>query len=183
MAAKKQKTVAKPKSKAFLKSRIERINVLLGRLEGEFEKAVKRFITKGEKSSKELLKSFDDVVEWLKNGQIYALANGTKESVEAEIAKLKKETLDRVKDLEALATKTLFDEVRTELSSLLERLQTAPIVETVRTRAEKSRNHILEALNIPDQKQVDQMASRVTRLEKKIQSLSLKSDRTTKKAA
>ena len=171
---KRKATQAKAAKHKFLKGRINRINRILGRLEGEFEGAIKRVITKGEQSSKELVRSFDDIVEWLKNGQIYALANGTKENLEMEIARLKKESIDRLKDLENLTKKSVFSEVKADLAALLDRIQTAPILETVKSRAEKSRLQLLNVLNIPDQKQLDHVTSRISKLEKKLQTLSKK---------
>lgn len=174
MPTKKTKKTTPDKHKAFLNLRVEKVNQIINRLEGEVERAVKKLISKGEKSSKEMLRTFDEMLEWIKNGQIYAIASGTKDSLEAEIAKVKKETLSRVREFESIASKTIFSEVKNDLATLIDRVNGSSLVDTVKSQAEKSRNQLFEVLHIPDQRQVEQVASRVARLEKKIQSLSKK---------
>lgn len=163
------------KSGAFLKSRIERVNAILGKLEGELEKAIKGVIAKGEQSSHELRKTFDEMLEWVKNGQLYAIANETKETLIGEIHKLKTETLAKVKEIESVASKDFFQEIRAKLSGWLERAQGSAIVgsvvESVKVRASRSKEQILEALNIPNQGQLHGVERRVDRLEKKVQTL------------
>lgn len=158
-------------NKVFLKARIEKMNAILNKLEIEFEKAIKGVIAKGEKSSHELRKAFDEIFEWLKNGHLYALASGTKDSIELEWQRLKKETLERMKELDFMKSQEFFNDVRAGFKAFLERFQTTTIVETVKTQAEKSKNHLLGALNIPNQKEVDEISVKVGRLEKKVQAL------------
>lgn len=173
MAGKRPRASAN-RNKLFLKTRIEKMNTVLNKLETEFEKAIKGVLAKGEKSSHELRKTFDEILEWVKNGQLYALASGTKDSVELELRRLKKETLERMKELDFVKSQEFFNEIRTNFVSFLDRFQASPIVETVKTQAAKSKNHILEALNIPNQRELDEISVKVGRLEKRVQALSKK---------
>lgn len=160
------------RDKTFVEKRLARVNRILGKLEGEFEHAVKRVIAKGERSSGDLRKNFDEILDWVKTGNLYAIASGTKDNFETEIARLKTEALDRIRDLEALNPQGFFSEVKQGLSGFVEKIQETSLFEEVRVQAEKSRGQLLQVLNLPDRKNFDHVSDKVTRLEKKLQALS-----------
>ncbi len=80
MGSAKQRT---GEGKASVKQRLTRINRALSKFEGELERTVRTLIAKGGHSRQELKSLFDDVIERLRNGQIYALASGTRGSIPA----------------------------------------------------------------------------------------------------
>ncbi len=171
MGSAKQRT---GEGKASVKQRLTRINRALSKFEGELERTVRTLIAKGGHSRQELKSLFDDVIERLRNGQIYALASGTRGSFEAEMKRLKKETLNRFKEIEFLGSGQVFSDIRTGVGSWLGRLPVSPVVDAVREQADKTRVQLFEILNLPDRKNFDAVAGRVDRLEKKLQSISKK---------
>ena len=56
----------------FLKERLSRINTVIGKLETEVEKAVGKFMKRGEKSSRVLKKNFDEIIEKISVSEIYS---------------------------------------------------------------------------------------------------------------
>ncbi len=58
----------------FVKSRFNRLNHVIGRLETEFEGLFKRLVKQGEKSSKDLKQNLDDILTALKKSNFYHAA-------------------------------------------------------------------------------------------------------------
>lgn len=155
----------------FLKGRLQKINKVLGKFEAEVEKAVTKFMKRGEKSSQLLRKQFDEIIEKISASDFYSKANEKSEEILSEIKRLADEAVAKLKDFDIRVAKPLIKEIRQNIEELISKLQSAEIVEIARDRVVNTKNQLLTVLSIPSQKDVDDLSQKVVRLEKKIKSL------------
>lgn len=171
MAAKNTK---KGLDETFLKGRIAKINKVIGKFETEVEKAVSKFMKRGEKSSQILRKNFDEIIDKISSSDIYSRANEKGEELVREFKKLADEVVEKVKDFDVRVAQPLLKEIRNSLDDFIQKLQNAEVVEIAKDKVVNTRNHLLSVLSIPTQHDVDELSQKVVRLEKKIKSISEK---------
>ncbi len=157
---------------AFLKGRISQINKVLGKFETEVEKAVNKFMKRGEKSSQVLRRNFDEILEKISSSDLYSRATEKKEELVREFRKLSDEVVAKVKKFDLRGAKSVLKEIRTSLDEFVAKLQNTEIVEKAKEQVVSTRNQLLSVLSIPSQKDVAELTQKVTRLEKKIKTLS-----------
>lgn len=173
MATKVTKISKKVKkgNEAFLQGRISQINKVFGKFETEVEKAVNKFMKRGEKSSQLLRRNFDEIIDKIAGSDLYSRASEKKEEVLREFRKLADEVVAKVKNFDFRVAQPLLKEVRENLDEFLTKLQNAELVEKAKDRVLNTRNHVLSVLSIPTQKDVNELTQKVVRLEKKIRTL------------
>ncbi|HCU25934.1 MAG TPA: hypothetical protein DF383_13030, partial [Deltaproteobacteria bacterium] len=85
-----------------LSKKLKHINRVITHLESEVETLVKKIVKKGELSGRELRRSFDDLVDWLKAGALLNLASEKRDDLEREIKRLADEVIQSVREIELL---------------------------------------------------------------------------------
>lgn len=159
---------------AFLKGRISQINKVIGKFETEVEKAVNKFMKRGEKSSQVLRRNFDEILEKISSSDLYSRATEKKEELVREFRKLSDDVVSKVKKFDLRGAKSVLKEIRASLDEFVAKLQSTEIVEKAKEQVVTTRNQLLSVLSIPSQKDVAELTQKVTRLEKKIKTLSEK---------
>jgi Mg2+ and Co2+ transporter CorA len=184
--AKKVKKASKVKAqkapveiaKKKITQRIDNINRVVNRLEGEVEGLFKKIVKKGERSRRELRRSFDDLFSWLKKGDLLALATETRDDVEREVRRLADDVIQSVKEIELLPTRANFTEVfqsaRKNLGSLVENLGDNDLVQRAKSTLNQTKKDLLSLLSIPTQDEVVKLERKIVSLEKRLSTLSRK---------
>lgn len=169
MAAKKQHN-------QFLKSRLNTINKVVGKFENEVEKALEKFVLKGEKSSQILRKNFDEIFDKISSTPFYSKATEKTEELTKELRKVADEVVGKLKNFDLNKALPALKEVRANIDELVSKVQGLDFVEKARKQAKKSKNQFLSVLSIPTQDDIEQLSRKVTSLEKKIKVLSHKKE-------
>ncbi len=152
----------------FLKNRLTKINKVLGKLETEVEKTVSRFMKRGEKSSLVLKKQLDEVVEKISQSDIYSRANEKGEDLLREVRRLADDVISKLKNFDLTVAKPVLKDLRGNVEELFDKIQKAGFVEKAKDKVADTRDQLLTVLHIPSQKDVTQLAQKVSRLEKRI---------------
>ena len=174
------KTVKRNQAKArdFLKDRMESLNTILSRLEVEVEILLKKLVRKGERSSRDLRRNFDEVFKKVKKFDLYAKAQEKTEDWEKEIRRLADDVVSKVKNLEigpsGFTAKRLLSDARKSLDSFVKTFEKSDFFSLAKTKAESTRNGILSFLSIPSHTEVEKLEKKVQSLEKRLQNLSHK---------
>lgn len=184
--AKKSKKVAKTKSpkspvenaKKKITERIENINRVVNRLESEVEGLFKKIVKKGERSRRELRKSFDELFAWLKKGELFALATEKSGDVEREVRRLAEDVIHSVKEIELLPGRVNFTEIfqdaRKNLGHLVENFGDNDLVQRAKQTLNQTKKELLSLLSIPTQDEVVKLEKKIVSLEKRLSTLSRK---------
>lgn len=176
--AAKSKALAKNTIQKSLTQTLEQINNVLGRLEGEVEVLLKKLVKQGERSGHELKRSFDDLVSWVKNGELISVASGRRGGLEKEVRRLAEEVLSSVKEVELLPQrwniKDLIVGGQRSFNDLVEALSDNGVVHRAKLTFENTRRGVLSVLSIPTQAEVEGLEKKIVRLEKKLTSLTRK---------
>ncbi len=168
------KNTKKGADETFLKGRIAKINKVIGKFEAEVERAVSKFMKRGEKSSQILRKNFDEIIDKISSSDVYSRANEKREELVREFKKLADEVVEKVKAFDVRFAQPVLKEIRQSVDELIQKLQGAEVVEIAKDRVINTRNRLLSVLSIPTQHDVDELSQKVVRLEKKIKSLNEK---------
>lgn len=158
----------------FFKERLTRINNVIEKLETEVEKAVGKFMKRGEKSSRVLRKNFDEIVEKISGSGIYSKASEKTEEITKEVRRIADEVVAKMKRFDLKAANHLLREIRENIDQLVEKFQANELVEKAKDKAITTRNQVLSVLKIPSQREVDDLSRKVVNLEKKIKTLTRK---------
>lgn len=187
--AKKSKKVQKlkvaktPKSpveqaKKKIAARIDNVNRVVNRLENEVEGLFKKIVKKGERSRRELVKSFDDLFAWLKKGELVALATEKREDVEREIRRLAEDVIQSVKEIELLPTRVnfaeIFEDARKNVGHMVENLGDNDLIQRAKQTLNQTKKELLSLLSIPTQDEVVKLEKKIVSLEKRLSTLSRK---------
>lgn len=163
---------------AFIKSRFNRLNHVIGRFETEFEGLFKKLVKQGEKSSKDLRQNFDTLLTTLKKSNFYHAAKKKSIDVEKELFRFSEEVISKVKRFELksgnFSGKKLLKDARKNLDLFVNKLENSSVVSLAKNRAENTRDGILSLLSIPSQSEVVKLERKISTLEKKIHTLSSK---------
>lgn len=155
----------------FFRQRLGKINKVIGKLEGEVEKAVERFMKQGEKSSRVLRKNFDDILGRIGASDIYSKATEKTEELTREARRLADEIVAKVKNFDLKKANTVLAEIRANIDEIVEKIQSNGFVEIAKDKAINTGKQVLTLLKIPSQDEVNQLSRKVTSLEKKIKTL------------
>ena len=177
MAAKKSKKHVDISSKnRFLKTRLEQVNNVFGRLEDEVESVFKKLVKQGERSSRDLKRNFDDILSRVRKTDFYLKAQETREDVEREVRSLADDVLGKVAGLQInpshFTAKRLLKDGRKSLDALKKIVESSNILSKAKTQARETKNGILSALHIPTQHEVERLERKISGLEKKVQIIS-----------
>lgn len=165
---------AKTTQKKFLVQRIDQINKIITKFEGELEKAVSKFVKRGEKSSQVIKRNFDEIFEKISSTQLYSRASEKTEELTKELRRLADEVVSKLKSFDLKTANTFFSDVRSNVDQIVEKLQGIGLVELAKDKAVLTKNQVLHVLSIPSQEEVDKISRKVISLEKKIKTLSQK---------
>lgn len=168
MAGKRKETT----QSKFFKERLNKINEVLTKLESEVEKAVSKFMQRGEKSSQVIRKNLDEILSRISSSDFYSKASEKTEELTNDVRQLAEDIVAKVKKFDLKVAKKVFNEVRESFDQLAEKVQSLDLVEKAKDRAIKSRNRLLNVLSIPTQDEVLELSRKVVNLEKKIKTLS-----------
>lgn len=169
MATRRKKT---KQTNDFLKERLAQINKVIEKLEGEVEKAVNRFMRRGEKSSKVIKKNFDEVLERISNSDLYYKATEKTEELTKEVRRLADDVIDKLKGFDIKVANTLLKDIRGNVDEIVEKIQDTGLVEFAKDKAVTTRKQVLNVLNIPSQEEVSKISRKVVSIEKKLKTLS-----------
>jgi len=178
--AKKVKTPKSPVENAKNKigDRIENINRVVNRFEGEVEVLFKKIVKKGERSRRELRKSFDDLFTWLKKGELMALATEKRDDVEREVRRLAEEVIQSVKEIELIPGRVnfaeIFQDARKNLGHLVDNLGDNDLIQRAKQGLNQTKKELLSLLSIPTQDEVVKLEKKIVSLEKRLSTLSRK---------
>ena len=179
----KLKVVKAPKSpvenaKKKIADRIEDINRIVNRFEGEVEGLFKKIVKKGERSRRELRRSFDDLFTWLKKGELLALATEKRDDVEREVRRLAEDVIQSVKEIELIPGKVnfseIFEDARKNLGHLVENLGDNDLIQRAKQTLNQTKKELLSLLSIPTQEEVVKLEKKIVSLEKRLSTLSRK---------
>jgi polyhydroxyalkanoate synthesis regulator phasin len=165
-------------AKSNVVTRLQRINRVIGRFEGEVESLLKKIVKQGNRSRRELRKNFDDILARVRSGGLLAKANETRGELEREIRRLAEEAIDTVKEVEALINSDkvsdLFQNARKGLVNVVELLTDNGFVYHAKQKVLQTRQEVLSLLRIPTQGDVDKLERKLSSLEKRLSSISRK---------
>ncbi len=177
MAAKKSKKVSKTNVE-FLKLRLNKVNSILGRLEDEVEGIFKRLVKKGESSSKEIRKNFDEILKRVRKISFYSKAQTKTGNLEREVRKLADEVISKLKSLEiapsGFSAKKILKDTRKNIESFVSKFEKNEWVEKAKNTAQNTRVNLLSVLNIPSQAEVEKLEKKIHNLEKRLHHISQK---------
>ena len=166
------------KDPIFLRSRFNKLNRIIGKVETEFEDLFKKLIRQGEKSSKELKRNFDEILSRLKKTDLYTRAKETRGDLKRELHRLSGDILSKVKGLELgpshFSGKKLLKDGRKNIDIFINKLEKTGVVSLAKNTAENTRDGMLSFLSIPSQSEVVKLERKVITLEKKVHTLSKK---------
>lgn len=166
------------KDHVFLRSRFNKLDRIIGKIETEFEGLFKKLIRQGEKSSKELKRNFDDVLSRLKKSNFYHRAKVKRGNLEKEIHRLSEDILSKVRGLELgpshFSGKKLLKDGRKNLDLFINKLEKTGVVSLAKNTAGNTRDGVLSLLHIPSQSEVVKLERKIGSLEKKVHVLSKK---------
>jgi len=165
-------------AKQAFAQKFEDINRVVNRLESELEVLFKKIVKKGERSSKELRRSFDDLLSWVKAGDILSLAAETRDEVEREVKRLAEEVIHSVREIELIPNKVNFKglvkDVRKNVGNIVDHLGDNDLVQKARLTLGQTKKEILGILSIPTQEEVVKLERKIVSLEKRLSNLSRK---------
>lgn len=178
MSPKKSLKKTRTGSHDFLKVRLDKVNKILNRLEGEVESLFKRLVRQGERSSRDLRRNFDDIISKLRKSDFYAMAQEKTGDFEREVRKLADDVVEKVKGLEfgpnGFSTKRLVKDARKSFDHFVLKIEKSDIYSKAKTTAENTRAGILSLLSIPSQSEVEKLEKKIVSLEKRLHHLSQK---------
>ena len=165
-------------AKHSLSQKFEDINRVVNRLESEVEVLFKKIVKKGERSGRELRRSFDDLLTWVKSGDLVSLATEKRDDVEREIRRLAEEVISSVKEIELLPSKVnfggVFKKVRKNLGNIIEQIGDNDLVQKAKQTLGQTRKELLGILSIPTQDEVVKLERKIVSLEKRLSNLTRK---------
>lgn len=174
--AKKVPTVSN--AKHAIAQKFEDINRVVNRLESEVEVLFKKIVKKGERSGRELRRSFDDLLSWVKSGDLVSLATEKRGDVEREVRRLAEEVMGSVKEIELLSRKVkltgVFQKVRKNLGNIVEQIGDNDLVQKAKTTLGQTKKELLGVLSIPTQDEVVKLEKKIVSLEKRLSNLTRK---------
>ncbi|MFO1518629.1 MAG: hypothetical protein U1F57_03030 [bacterium] len=164
------------RKKDFLKSRLDKINTVLNRVEGEVESLVKRLVRQGERSSRDLRRQFDEVLKKIKKNDLYTKAQEKTGDLEREFRRLADDVVSKVKGLEigpsGFTAKKLIKDARKSLDGFVNLVEKSDLLSLAKNKAESTRNEILSFFSIPSQTDVEKLEKKIQSLEKRLVNLS-----------
>ncbi|MBI4412190.1 MAG: hypothetical protein HY541_06880 [Deltaproteobacteria bacterium] len=158
----------------FFKERLAQVNRVIEKLESEVEKAVARLMKRSEKSSLVLKKNFDEIIEKISSSDLYSKATAKKEELQKEIRHLADDVVSKIKSFDFRVANPLLSEIRGNLDQIVEKLQKTDLVSVAKDKVIDTRDHMLNVLSIPSQKEVSELSKKVVSLEKKLKVLTQK---------
>jgi hypothetical protein len=161
-------TAKKKNNQKFFQERIAKINKVLGKLETEVEKIVRR----GEQSSKVLRKNFEEIVEKIGASDFYSLASEKTGELGKEVRRLADDVLDKVKNIDFSVANNVIKELRGNFDQFVEKVQASDFVEIAKDKALNTRKRFLTVLSIPSREDIKALNKKVSTLEKKLDTLS-----------
>lgn len=174
--AKKAPTVTN--AKHAITQKFEEINRVVNRLESEVEVLFKKIVKKGERSSRELRRSFDDLISWAKSGDLLSRASEKRDDVEREMRRLAEDVINTVKEIELIPGRVnlsgVFQEARKNLGNLVEQIGDNDLVQKAKLTLGQTKKEILSLLSIPTQDEVVKLEKKIVSLEKRLSHLTRK---------
>jgi len=175
-ATKKKTKVGKIRSaKEGLQIRLDQVNRVINRFEGEVETLVKRLVKQGERSRKDLRKNFDDILKRVRAGKILA---HTREELEKEVRRVAEEVLGTVKDVESVLNREkmagILTNARNSFETLVEIFRENGLVLQAKQTVANTRREVLGFFSIPTQSDVEKLERKIVNLEKRLSNLSRK---------
>ncbi len=162
----------------FLKQRLEKVNAILGRLEDEVEGIFKKLVKRGERSSKEIRKNFDEILKKVKKINLYSKAQAKTGDLEKEVRKLADEIIGKLKSLEiapsGFSAKKVLKDARKNVEKFVANFEKSEWFEKAKNTAQNTRVNLLSVLNIPTQAEVEKLEKKIHNLEKRLHTISQK---------
>src|SRR3989338_636927 len=158
--------------KKFLKNRFNQINKAIGKFETEVEKAVNKFMKRGEESSRIIRKNLEEILEKISASEVYSKASEKTEVITKEVRKIADDVLLKLKKFDFGKANGVLKEVREGIDQIVEKVQHLEIVEIAREKAVDTRKQVLNVLRIPSKDEVESLSRKIKGLEKKIENLS-----------
>ncbi len=165
-------------AKKGISQKINQINKIIGRLEGDVESLLKRIVHQGITSRRELRKNFDDLFARVRKGDWKTIATETREDVEREIRRLGEEAIQAVRNLELLPQRTkfleIFRDVRRNVEGVVAKLTENNLVYQAKATVDHTRKELLGILSIPTQEEVEKLERKIVSLEKRLSTITRK---------
>jgi polyhydroxyalkanoate synthesis regulator phasin len=155
--------------------KFEGIADILGKLEVEAEKVVRRLIDKTEQSSRDLKKAVRTLVGQVRSDGLATVASEKKE----ELLKLAEEVVGRAKEIQFLAIGNfnrdeIIREAKKNLEELISRVNTTDLLARAKVSALHKKDQMLSILSIPSQTEVVKLSRKITSLEGRVNKLTRK---------
>jgi hypothetical protein len=156
------------KVQSFFVDSLNQVNGIINKFEKEVEKAIRNVRSKGKKSTKTIIKSFDEIIDRLGAGDIKNLAVEKTDELKKEIAKLSEDIVENIRNIELNLDASVFKNIRQGLNSLLQKVQDLEIVEFAKGKVADTKNQFLTLLRIPSLADLDSLSRKVISLERKL---------------
>lgn len=173
--AKKNKTAwagAGEKSQRFLAVRLKKVNGVINRFEQEVEHAVRRVREQSKRSSENLVKIFDELIETVGATELKNKALEKKDELMTEIKRISDEIVTNIRDFEFSFDASLIERAKQALIDAARALEQSEILEYAKGMVSDGKNQIFTYLQIPSQAEVDSLARKLVSLEKKLKVVS-----------
>ena len=159
--------------------KLDGIADLLGKLEVEAERFVKKFIQKTERSSRDFRRNVEDLGERVRQHGLYSVASETKDEIETELRQRVEDVLAKARELELLprgplSRDRLIREAKKNLDEVIQKIQDSDFVARAKAKAESTKNQVLSILSIPSEGEVVRLQSKIDSLEKRVNRLTRK---------
>lgn len=153
--------------------KFEGFTELLGKLEVEAEKVVRRLVEKTETSSRELKHNIQALVEQVRNEGIATVASEKKE----DLRRLAEDVIAKAKEIQFLSNINRDDivrEAKKNLDDLINRINASDLMARARETAVHTKDQVLSILSIPSQSEVVRLQRKITNLESRVNKLTRK---------
>lgn len=158
--------------------KLESITDLLGKLEVEAEKVVRRIVEKAETGSRDLKKGIRTLVQQVRSEGIASVAEEKKH----ELTKLANEVLSKAKEVQFASIGNLGNfnrdeivkEAKKNIEDIVKKINSSDLFARAKVQALNTKDQVLSILSIPSQEDVVKLSRKIVTLEGRVNKLTRK---------
>jgi polyhydroxyalkanoate synthesis regulator phasin len=151
--------------------KFEGLTDLLAKLEVETEKVVRRLVERAERSSRDIKKGIETLIDQIRSDGLASVANDKTE----DLRKLAEEVVARAKEIQFLPAHFNRDEIvrdaKKNLGDLIDRLNASELLAKAKATALNTKDQVLSILSIPNQSEVVKLSRKIVSLESRVNKL------------
>ncbi|QQR81192.1 MAG: hypothetical protein IPJ69_03370 [Deltaproteobacteria bacterium] len=158
--------------------KLESFTDLLGKLEVEAEKVVRRIVEKAETSSRDIKKGVRTLIQQVRSTGIASVA----EEKSQELVKLANEVLAKAKEVQIASVGSLGNfnrdeivrEAKKNIDDIIKKINSSELMAKAKVQALNTKDQVLSILSIPSQEDVVKLSRKIVTLEGRVNKLTRK---------